>query len=97
MRQQERQKRTPTLEDCADMHPGKALEQCIEYADISIEEFADKLDISPDELSNIISGDSNLTKDLLRKIAKATKLPLDNWREIQQNYEKALAEAKQAE
>lgn len=87
-----KKKHIPTLEECAELHPGKAIEAYMEYAEKNTEELAEALAINPDDLEAIIRGDADLTRDLMRKLSKITKTRLDQWTDIQKR-EKALAEA----
>ena len=88
-----KRKHIPTLEECAELHPGKAIQAYIEYAEINTEELAEALAMNPDDLETIIRGDADLTRDLMRKLAKLTKTQLDQWISIHKRYETALAEA----
>lgn len=88
-----KRKHIPTLEECAELHPGRAIQAYMEYAETNTEELAEALTINPDDLETIIRGDANLTRDLMRKLSKITKTQLDQWLSIQKRYEKALAEA----
>lgn len=84
----------PTIEECAEIHPGKAVAAYIEYADTSVEALAKGLCISVDELEKIIDGNAEMDLYVMRRLAKITKMPLDTWTNLQRRYEKALAEAK---
>lgn len=81
-----------TEEELEAMHPGKAIEAYMEYAETNTDELAGKLEIKPDNLQQIISGDATLSHDLIRKLSKVTKTPMDSWMEIQRRYEDALNE-----
>lgn len=86
------EKHSYTEEELEAMHPGKAIEAYMEYAETNTDELAGKLEIKPDDLQLIISGDVSLSYDLIRKLSKVTKTPMDRWIEIQRRYEEALAE-----
>jgi addiction module HigA family antidote len=79
-----------TEEEIESMHPGKAIESYMEYAETNTDELAGKLEIKPDDLQQIISGDAILSHDLIRKLSKVTKTPMDRWMEIQHRYDEAL-------
>lgn len=81
-----------TEEELEAMHPGKAIEAYMEYAETNTDELAGKLEIKPDNLQQIISGDATLSHDLIRKLSKVTKTSMDRWIEIQRRYEGALNE-----
>lgn len=86
-------KHSYTEEELEAMHPGKAIESYMEYAETNTDELAGKLEIKSDDLQQIISGDATLSHDLIRKLSKVTKTPMDRWTEIQRRYEEALADS----
>ena len=58
-----KRKHIPTLEECAELHPGKAIQAYIEYAEINTEELAEALAMNPDDLETIIASAWNWHKN----------------------------------
>jgi plasmid maintenance system antidote protein VapI len=85
-------KHSCTEEELESMHPGKAIEAYMEYAETNTDELAGKLEIKPDNLQAIIRGGAGLSRSLMRRLARITDTPIDNWMEIQRRYEEALFE-----
>ncbi|KMO85231.1 hypothetical protein AB840_14745 [Megasphaera cerevisiae DSM 20462] len=81
-----------TEEEIESMHPGKAIESYMEYAETNTDELAGKLEIKPDNLQAIIRGGAGLSRSLMRRLARITDTPIDSWIEIQRRYEDALNE-----
>lgn len=86
----ETRKRLLTRKELESMHPGKAIEEYIAHTDISTEELAQRLEITPAALQRILHGEAGLSRDMMRKLSRVTDTPLDNWIEIQRRYEDAL-------
>ena len=50
------------------MKTGKLIESIMQYRHIGVEELAQKIDMSPSNLSNLIIGSRNITVSLAKKI-----------------------------
>ena len=71
-------------------HPGRSiLKDCMEPLGMGLEETARKLDISPDELSKLIRGESSITFALAISLDKLFGCGASTWYQLQANYDQA--------
>lgn len=68
-------------------HPGVLLFDEIEYRGISQKELAEKMDIAPTVLSEIIHGKRNLTAALALKLEKALDIDAITWMRLQVKFD----------
>ena len=71
-------------------HPGRSIQRdCMEPLGMGLEETAKKLDISTEELSKLIRGESSITFSLAIRLDKLFGCGASTWYELQANYDKA--------
>ncbi|MGE1061163.1 helix-turn-helix transcriptional regulator [Megasphaera paucivorans] len=63
------------------MHPGKIIEAYIESVEMTTETLSKTLGIPTENLKSIMTGDADCPFDIISKLAKITKIPLDKWLE----------------
>ena len=72
-------------------HPGSFLVDIVEDMGVSVEEFAERCETSPENMYAIINGEQKLTPDMARKISNATGTSAELWMGLQVDYDnKAL-------
>lgn len=68
-------------------HPGYYIEEIIEESGLSLEDFARKLDISPERLRVLISGGQRLTRDVAAKLSRLLGASAAYWLNLQSSYD----------
>ena len=66
--------------------PGETIKETIEYLEITPEAFADKLDITVEELSDLLQGSIPLTCELANKLQEITNTPARIWISLEKRY-----------
>ena len=69
------------------MHPGKIIEAYIESVEMTTETLSKTLGIPTENLKSIIIGDTDCPFDIISKLAKITKIPLNKWLESKNHEE----------
>ena len=68
-------------------HPGYYIEEIIEESGLSLEDFARKLDISPERLRVLISEGRRLTSDVAVKLSRLLATSAAYWLNLQSSYD----------
>lgn len=82
--------------DILAFHPGYYLAEIIEDIGISQAEFATRLGTTPKTLSQLINGQTNLSKDLAKKLSLMFGTSVDVWLNLQSNYDQKVIEIQKA-
>lgn len=64
-------------------HPGYYLEELLEESELTQEDFAKKLDITPKDLNLLISGGQSLSIEMASKLSHLFGTSVDCWLNIQ--------------
>lgn len=75
-------------------HPGYYLKETVDVPGFSRDEFAKRLDISPELLSAIINGDQCVSPNIALKLSEVLGTSAQYWLNLQSMYDAALAEAR---
>lgn len=67
-------------------HPKEYLIDAITDMNISLDELANKIEVSPDLLNNIINGNIELTFEIAEKLSKFFGNSVDFWINLQTKY-----------
>jgi len=78
--------------DMLAFHPGYYINEIIEDMEMSQEEFAKRLDVTPKTLSCLVRGKANISKDLAKKLSLMLNTSVEMWLNLQQEYEKKIIE-----
>ena len=73
-------------------HPGTYVEEIFEDLNITQNEFAQRLDITPKSLSRLMNAEENLSKETSYKLSKLTGISINTWMNLQNEYEKKILE-----
>lgn len=73
-------------------HPGTYIEDVIENLNITQREFADRLDINPKVLSELVNGEANLSPEVALKLEKLTGVEYQSWMNLQNSYDRKKLE-----
>ena len=69
------------------IHPGRTLEEEMEFLHISNKDLSIKADISEKHISQIINGDASITVDVAIKIERVVGLSANSLLNLQRHYE----------
>ena len=78
--------------DSVAFHPGYYIEEIVEESGLSQQDFANRLDTTPKNLSKIINGQQNLSIDMAMKLSKMLGTSLEYWLNLQNAYDAVAAE-----
>lgn len=78
-------------------HPGYYIQELVEDSGLTQEDFAKRLDTTPKNLSLLIRGEQNLSRDIAVKLARLFNNSIEFWLNLQATYDAALAEIKSSE
>ena len=70
-------------------HPGLLVKECIDDLGLSVAEAANGLDVTRQQLHNVISGRSAVTPEMALRFEKAFGGTADTWLRMQMNYDLA--------
>ena len=73
-------------------HPGFYIEELMLENEMSLEDFAKHLGISPKKLQRVIQGKQMLDDDLVVKLASVMGTDVDLWLNLQSSYETFVTE-----
>ena len=73
-------------------HPGSYIEDTIEDLNITQKEFAERLDINPKVLSELVNGETSLSPEVALKLEKLTGVEYQSWMNLQNTYERKKLE-----
>lgn len=80
------------FENISAFHPGYYIKDLIEEMEMTQEEFAKRLDISPKNLSEIVNGKAPLSNNIAVKLSMMLDTSIDVWINLQNEYDKQIAE-----
>jgi len=67
-------------------HPGYYIQEYIEEGFHTIEDFAESLEVSPEIIRHIISGELEITAVLANKLAKMLNISANVWLDLQKDF-----------
>ncbi len=73
-------------------HPGYYIKEIVDESGLSIEDFANKLDITAKNLCILIKGEQGLSIDIAMKLSRMLGTSVDYWINLQKNYDTLIAE-----
>lgn len=82
--------------DLVAFHPGSYVEEIIDSLNITQEEFANRLGSTSKTVSQLVNGETPLSKDLAHKLSKLTGISFGTWMNLQNEYDKDMFEIEEA-
>lgn len=82
--------------DIVAFHPGYYIADIIEDMGISQAEFAARMGTTPKTLSQLLSGQANISNDLAKKLSVMMGTSAEVWQRLQNTYDLKLIEIQQA-
>lgn len=79
-------------ENIVAFHPGYYIVDIIEDMGISQSEFADRVGITVEMLSNLVNGQDNISNDIAKKLSVLLGTSVDVWLNLQNTYERKYME-----
>lgn len=79
------------------IHPGETLAEVLEGHGLTQAELAASINVSPDYIQCVISGEENITAEFAAKLESAFGVPGDFWMKLQANYDEELLEVQEKE
>ena len=73
-------------------HPGYYIKEIVDESGLTQEDFAKRLDTTPKNLSCIIRGEQNLSRDMAMKLSRMLGTSVEYWLNIQKKYDAQIAE-----
>lgn len=77
--------------DTVIFHPGYYLNEIIDESGLTREEFAKRLEITPDDLDMLVNGNQNLSTDIASKLSRLLGTTTTYWLNLQQAYDEKAA------
>ena len=78
-------------------HPGYYIKEIVEESGLTQEDFAKRLDTTPENLGRLIRGEQNLSIDIAMKLPRMTGTSVSYWLNLQNAYDSLIAEFKSKE
>ena len=78
--------------DLIAFHPGQYIAELIEDYNMTQNEFAEKLEVSPKTISKLVNGEESISDDLAQKLDKFTNISMKTWLNLQASYDRKMAE-----
>ena len=78
--------------DLIAFHPGQYVAELIEDYNMTQNEFAEKLEVSPKTISKLVNGEESISDDLAQKLEKFTNISMKTWLNLQNAYDVKMAE-----
>lgn len=78
-------------------HPGYYIEEMIKEGQITKNEFAKKLNMTPETLTLLLNGKQNVTSDIAEKLSKIAGTSAILWLNLQQAYDKTITDFKKTQ
>lgn len=72
-------------------HPGYYIEELVEESGLTQQDFANRLDTTPKNLSKLINGQQSLSVEMAMKLSRMLGTSLEYWLNLQDAYDAALA------
>ena len=82
--------------DLIAFHPGQYVAELIEDYNMTQNEFAEKLEVSPKTISKLVNGEESISDDLAQKLEKFTNISMKTWLNLQASYDRKMVEVTQA-
>lgn len=73
-------------------HPGYYIKEIVEESGLTQEDFAKRLDITPNSLSKIISGEQKLSADMVIKLSRMLGTSATYWVNLQSTFDSLVIE-----
>ncbi|MCR5273110.1 MAG: HigA family addiction module antidote protein [Lachnospiraceae bacterium] len=73
-------------------HPGYYINEIVEESGLTQEDFAKRLDTTPKNISKLINGEQNLSRDMALKLSRMMGTSVEYWLNFQKKYDALLAE-----
>ncbi len=73
-------------------HPGYYIKELVEESGLTQKDFANRLDTTPKNLSELIKGEQNLSIDIAMKLSRMIGTSVDYWLNLQGSYDALIAE-----
>jgi antitoxin HigA-1 len=73
------------------VHPGALIKECLDDLGLSFAEAAQGLDVTRQQLHNVITGRSRVTPEMAIRLEKAIGSTADTWLRMQANFDLAKA------
>lgn len=77
--------------------PGETIKDTLDYMNMTQENLAERLGLTPKTVSKLINGESKITPELALKLELVFDVPAHFWNNLQQQYDEDLARLKQQE
>ena len=77
--------------DLIAFHPGQYIAELIEDYNMTQNEFAEKLEVSPKTISKLVNGEESISDDLAQKLEKFTNISMKTWLNLQNAYDVKMA------
>ena len=81
--------------DLIAFHPGQYIGELIEDYQLTQKEFAEKLEVSPKTISELVNGEESISNDLAQKLEKLTNISMQTGLNLQASYDRKVAEVTQ--
>ena len=81
--------------DLIAFHPGQYVAELIEDYNMTQNEFAEKLEVSPKTISKLVNGEESISDDLAQKLEKFTNISMKTWLNLQASYDRKVSEVTQ--
>jgi len=78
--------------DLIAFHPGQYVAELIEDYNMTQNEFAEKLEVSPKTISKLVNGEESISDDLAQKLEKFTNISMKTWLNLQASFDRKVAE-----
>ena len=78
--------------DLIAFHPGQYIAELIEDYNMTQNEFAEKLEVSPKTISKLVNGEQSISNDIAQKLEKFTNISMKTWLNLQASYDRKMAE-----
>ena len=78
--------------DVIAFHPGQYIGELIEDYQMTQQEFAEKLGLSPKTISKLVNGEESISNDIAQKLEKFTNISMKTWLNLQASYDRKVVE-----
>jgi len=82
--------------DLIAFHPGQYIAELIEDYNMTQNEFAEKLEVSPKTISKLVNGEESISDNLAQKLENFTNISMKTWLNLQASYDRKMAEVTQS-
>lgn len=73
--------------DAVAFHPGYYIEEIMEESELTQKDFAERLDITPENLNLLIRGKQSLSMDVALKLSEMIGTSVNYWLNLQKAYD----------